>query len=139
MGLCLFFLFPSAAYLHHCFAASPVPQEYRQMGLWMKQNLPHIEEERVASRHPSIIFYSGAKILNPPYLPYVDKIEDLVTYLTHQKARYFVITSDLDSPTLDAYRFLLDETKSPTPGIRRLHNIEGKIKVSLFEILNPPR
>ena len=138
LGLCLFFVLPSAAYVHHCFSASPVPREYQEMGLWMKENLPHIEKERVASRHPSIIFYSGAKILNPPYLPYVDRLDDLLVYLKHQRARYFVIPSDLDSPTLDSYRDLLDETKKLPEGIRRVHTIEGKVKVALFEAVAGP-
>ena len=138
LGTCLFFALPSAGYVAYCVKGTPVPTEYQELGLWMKRNIPHIEEERVASRHPSIIYYSGAKILNPPYLPYVDKWEDLLSYLRHQHAKYFVVSSDLERPTLDAFRVLLKNPAGLPPSIHLLHTVKGRTTVVLFEVINPP-
>lgn len=136
LALCLLFALPSAWYIQHCIENSPVPQEYKELGTWMKQNIPEIEKEYVAARHPSIIYYSGAKLLEPPYLPYVDKMEDLITYMKHQNTRYFVVSDDLDSPSREAYRFLLDEAKDLPKGVKRTHSIQRRIKISLFEVSN---
>lgn len=132
-GVLLFFALASASYLKRV-VGDNAPYEYKELGLWMKRSIPHIKEERVAARHPSVIFYSGAKILNPPYLPYVEKFEDLLIYLRHQRAKYFVIGEDLERPTLDSYRFLLNEGETLRREISRVHTIQGRKKVILFEV-----
>ncbi len=134
-AMCLFLSLPSAVYIRHCLAEAPMPLEYKTLGIWMKQNLPHLEEERVASRHPSVIYYSGAEILHPPYLPYVEKFDNLLIYLKSQRTKYFVAGNDLEDPTFDAYRFLLDETQPPPRGTLRRHVVQGRIKLILYEVL----
>lgn len=123
----------SSIYVHKTVSENPLPLEYRALGLWMKQHIPGIADEKVASRHPSVVFYSGAKLMHPPYLPYVEKFEDLLTYLAHQNARYFVVSSDLESPTRDAYQTLLDESRPLPAGIHRKHTVASNIKVILYE------
>ncbi len=135
-GACSIFILASAWYLEKDIKNDPTTFEYKEMGTWMKNNIPRIEEERVASQHPSVIFYSGAKILNPPYLPYVDRFEDFLTYMAYQQAKYFVVSESLELPALESYRFLLDETKPLPPGISRKHTVKAKKKTILYEILN---
>ena len=132
LGVCVSLALLSGGYLHRVLASPFLPFEYKTMGLWMKQNLPHLEEERVASRQPAVSFYSGAKILK---LPYVDKLEDLLIFMSHQKAKYFVLSEDLDSPFLETYRPLLDETRPPPRGLIRKHVVDGRKKAILYEII----
>lgn len=129
----------SASYLRYVLQHANRMRENKELGLWMKNNIPEIREERIASRHPSVVFYSGGKILHPPYLPYVERMEDLRVYMKHQKARYFVVSDDLEQPTRDAYRSLLDEDKPLPPGIIRKFTVQGKNKAALFEIANDAR
>jgi len=133
LGSILFFTLLSAYYLQRNITQAPLPLENKEMGLWMKRNIPGIENERVASRHPSVNFYSGSKILD---LPYVDRLQDLLTFLRHQGAPYFVISEDLDHPFIDTYGFLLDDKTALSPGILRRHSVKGNQKMVLFEVLN---
>ena len=138
ISACLFFVVPSGWYVARTLTTTPVPLEYKEMGLWMKKNLPGIEKEPVAATHPSVNFYSGSKLLNPPHLPYVEKFEDFLTYMAHQKTKYFVVSDDLETSVLtESYRFLLDDTLPPPSGILRLHTVanEGK-KIILYQILS---
>gem|GEM_PF-1588068 len=133
---CLALAFASGLYLHRTYTQTQLPFEYKELGLWMKGNIPDIAEQFVVSRHPSVNFYAGAKILHPPFfLPYVERFDDLLTYMRHQKARYFVVSDDLEVPALDAYRFLLDESKPPPFGILRKHTVTGMRKLILYELL----
>lgn len=131
---CLLLALLSGWYLQRAVKNDPTAFEYKDLGLWMKENIPGIKEERVVSWHPSVNFYSGAKTLNYPYLPYVDKFDDFLVYMKHQRAKYFVIGDNLQIPTLDAYRFLLDETRPLPAGIIRKHTVTQKYKVTLLEI-----
>ena len=132
-GVCLLFCLPSAWYLHRTFTQFPMPFENKELGLWMKENIPHIEEEKVAARHRSVNYYAGAEIIK---LPYVEKFGDFLTYMAHQRARYFAVSEDLDQPILDSYRFLLDETKALPLGINRVHTVKGNHKIILYEIIS---
>jgi len=130
--VCLLFCFPSAWYLQRIFTEFPMPFENKELGLWMKNSIPGVEAETVAARHRSVNFYAGAQIIK---LPYVEKIEDLLTYLSHQRARYFVVSTDLDPPFLESYGFLLDEKIKLPRGIRRIHTVKGRNnKVILYEV-----
>ncbi len=131
LGVCLFLAFPSFAYVRRHLGSSPVPAEHQEMGLWMKRHIPKIAEEKLATRRPFISFYAGANYL---WLPYVDRFEDLLIYMKHQKAKYFVVSDDLDSPTIDSYRFLLDESLPPPSGLSRVHLVKGSWKVILYEV-----
>ncbi len=126
-----FFIFLSARYLLVTFLNAPLPMENKTMGIWMKENIPDINEQRVASRHPSVNFYSGSKILK---LPYVDDLNDLVTFLRHQRAKYFVVSENLDYPYSEAYRPLLVETGASLEGVTRRHVLEGRKKYFLYEV-----
>lgn len=131
LGVCLFFVFPSAWYLHRTLTNFPMTLESKEMGMWIRDNIPGVEKERVAARHPAVNFYSGAKFL---WLPYVDNLQDLKTYLPAQGARHLVVSSDLDSPFLEAYRPLLDETRPSLPGFIRRHVVTNGKKIILYEL-----
>lgn len=127
----LFFVGVSASRVHRTLRNISLPLAHKAMAFWMKENIPNISEEKVASRLAYVNFYSGAKILR---LPYVEKFEDLRTYLNLNRAKYFVVTEDLGAPQILSYRFLLDETKPLPPGMTRVHTVYGKKKAMLFEI-----
>ena len=131
LSLCLALALPSFAYVKRYFTATAFPFEHREMGLWMKDHLPRVEEETVVTHRPFAAFYSGGRYA---WLPYVDRLEDLLIYMHHLKARYFVVADDLDTPVLDSYRFLLDETKDPPPPLKRVHVVHGAHQVILYEI-----
>jgi len=131
LGICLMLVLPSGWYLRRVLIEYPMPFEYKELGRWMKQNLPGMESEGVLSRQPAVSFYSGARILK---LPYVDRIEDLRAYMGHQHAHYFVVSDDLDRPFLDAYRFLLDETRPAPQGLARIHTVKGARKLILYRV-----
>jgi len=131
LGLCLALALPSFGYLRRSSRTTTFPFEHREMGLWMKEHIPQIEEETVVTHRPFAAFYSGGRYA---WLPYVDRFEDLLTYMHHLKARYFVVADDLDTPVLDSYRFLLDETKDPPPTVKRVHIVHGVHQVILYEI-----
>lgn len=118
-------------YVSRYFAATTFPFEHQEMGLWMKENIPDIQKETVVTHRPFAAFYSGGGYA---WLPYVDQFEDLLTYMRSLKAKYFVVADDLDTPVLDSYRFLLDETENPPPGVSRVHVVHGNHKVILYRI-----
>ena len=127
----IFLLLPSIWYLHRSVQNTRFPWEHKELGLWMRKNIPQIKEEGVAAQGTFVNYYSGARILR---LPYVEKFEDLLIYMAHQKAKYFVVSEDLEGPTKDSYRFLLDETKPPPAGVVRKQVLKGKTKMILYEI-----
>lgn len=129
--ICFFLAIPSAWYLKRVLMDYPMPFEYKELGLWMKQNLPEVESESILSRQPSVSFYSEGRIRK---LPYVDRIEDLLTYMNHVGAKYFVVADDLDRPFLDTYRPLLDEAKPAPPGLTRVHTVKGVRKLILYQV-----
>ncbi len=130
LGICLFLALLSFFYVKRVAGGSYLPVEYKELGLWMKKHIPQTDRETVASRQPAVSFYSGAGILK---LPYVDKFEDLLTFMAHQNARYFAVADDMDLPHRFTYQPLLDETKPLPRGIARVHTIKGKRTVALFE------
>lgn len=132
-GLCFFLALPSGWYLHKNLSRPDLLLEHQELGLWMKENIPHIENVKVASGRPFVGYYSGAKFHD---LPYVEKFEDLLTFLNHQKTKFFVVGEDLDEPLLGAYRFLLDEDKPLPLGVVRRYILKGRYKLILYEI-NP--
>lgn len=135
-GICLFFACLSAGYVYRTLLSFPPPLEYKEMGLWMKENIPHIDDELVAAAHPSVNFYSKAGLLKEPYFPYVENFSDFLIFMAHHKAKYFVVSDDFHTPILmESYRFLLDETHPPPPGILRLHTVvRGNQKIILYKI-----
>ena len=136
LAVCLFFACFSGTYLHRTLTHTRLPMENKEMGLWMKENIPHIEDEYVASVQPSVSFYSGARILT---LPYVDQLEDLLTYLDHHQAKYFVVSEDIHPIYLEAYGFLLDATSPSPPGIAVKHVVRGRNKMILYEVKEDAR
>ena len=129
--LIVFFAVFSAAYLSDKIRHIPMPYEERDFGWWIKDQIPGIQEEYVASQSPAVSFYSGSKILR---LPYAGSLEDLKTYLKHKKARYFVVNENDHSIYQEAYGFLLDETKPPPEGLIRRHATKAGKKIMLYEI-----
>lgn len=131
-GLCLLLALPSAWYLGHVHRHGDFPSEDKALGLWMKKNIPAIGQEGVASQAQFVNFYSGSKIVT---LPSVEKFEDFLNYMAYKKAKYFVVSDDFEESLKESYGFLLDETKSPPPGISRRKVWRGeKKKMILYEI-----
>jgi len=136
-GVCFLLAAASIGYMHRTLSSTPPPLEYKEMGLWMKKNIPGIEEERAVSIHPALNFYSGARLLGPEtVLPYVEKLDDFLIYMAHKKARYFAVSDDSETPLLtESYRFLLDETQPLPARLRRLHTVvKENRKMVLYEI-----
>ena len=132
--LLLFLGIPSVWYIRQGIRNVSFPTEDKTLGFWMKANIPNVTEEKVASQTHYASFYAGARIL---WLPYVEKFEDLYIFMAHQHAKYFIVSEDFDHPVLDAYQFLLDESKAPPKGILRRFSVKGKKKMILYEIQNP--
>lgn len=129
--LCLVLFLPSLWYLNRSVQKSDFHSGEKELGLWMKKSIPHIDEEPVATQNHYVNYYSGSRILK---LPYVEKFEDFLTYMALQKAKYFVVTEKWDPPVLDSYRFLLDEKSAPQ-GIIPRHTVLGdNEKTILYEI-----
>ena len=133
-GIVLGLTFSSAGYLYHALNGISLPLEHREMGIWMKENIPGIDHEKVVTEHPFVHFYSGASYA---FIPYTASFEDFRTYLRHLPAKYFVISQDFDPIYLESFGFLLDESKALPVGVKRLHTVSGKNKMVLFEIENP--
>lgn len=131
LGVCFLFALPSASYLHRVIKNTDLPIEHKELGQWMRKNIPGIEKEWVVSQSPFIYFYAGAKMAR---LPYVEKFEDFLAFMAHRQARYFVASQDLEPPVLDSYRFLLDERRPPPRGISRRYVLSRKRKMILYEI-----
>ncbi len=127
---CLLFVLPSVWYVPRTIRLSPVPAAARQMGAWMKDNIPDIAAARVASRHPAPTYYATS---NHVWLPYAENWEDLKTYLAYQGARYFLVSSDMDEPLLGRYKPLLDENAAAPSGFSRLHAVPGNPKMVLYQ------
>ncbi len=135
LAFCLLLAVPSVWYLHRTITEFPISSQAKELGFWMRENLPSLEREAVVAGFPAVNFYSGTKILN---LPYVDSVADLRIYMAYQRARYLVVSSDLARPFDEAYRPFLDE-KTPLPaGFERKKIIAGRQKIFLYELSAVP-
>lgn len=131
----LLLLLPSVWYVEHVLPKGDFPFDEKEFGLWMKKNIPFIENEKVASHAYSVNFYAGSQFL---WLPYAEKFGDFLIYMDHQKAKYFVVSDDLEEPVKQSYLFLLDETQPLPHGISRRYTLQGKNKkMILYEISTP--
>ncbi len=133
-GLCGVLALGSAYYVGRCLRASDPPRHYQEMGLWMSKNIPGISSARTAAQDPYVNFFSGSKLLA---LPHVHRIEDLLAFLRHRGAKYFVIGEDLYAPLSGCYAFLARaNSRAPLPAGIALRHVGGtKKKVFLYEVL----
>jgi len=131
---CVLMALPSVFYVARSIQLTQPPREHYDLGLWMKAHIPDIRSETIAAQVPYAAFYSGAGILR---LPYVENFSDLLVYLRHHKARYFVVGDDLDTPTLNSYRFLLTDGVNPAmpPSIRLRHAVKERKNIFLYEVM----
>ena len=130
-ALCVLFVMISFFRLHRNLSHLTLPVEQRELGLWMKANLPEIERERVAAYTPFVNFYSGAKILK---LPYVEGLEDLFIYLRTYQTKYFVVSEKMDSHYQESYGSLLDEARPLPAELVRVRTASGRKKTVLFKL-----
>jgi len=131
LSVCVFFAAFSGGYIQYSVSKNLLPWEYQKLGVWMKTHIPGIENQKVLAREPFVNFYSGSKIMK---LPYVEKLEDLLFYMRHHQAKYFVVGEDLDLPMRDTYLSLLDDSASFPEDVSRRHIVQGRQKVILYEI-----
>lgn len=129
--LFVFFLSFATVYAADKILHVRMPYEEKDFGLWMKNHLPRIQEEYVASQSPAVNFYSGSKILR---LPYAETFEDLRRYLKYKRARYFVVSENDHSIYRKAYGFLLKDSRPLPPGIHLRYTGGGTKKMRLYEI-----
>ena len=132
LAFCALLALPSAGYLRRILTQFPAAFEYQELGLWMRKNIPQIENETIASRQPAVSFYSGGRILK---LPYVHEIENLMTFMKFRGAKYFVVSDNPDLPYPSAYDLLLDETRLPPPGLSREYVLHGRHKLILYKLV----
>ncbi len=81
-----YFFFP--ALQNYLFLPKDYTQkEFKQMGLWMKENIPNIENETVYSRKPEVTFYAGSRW---QVVPDVDSYEQLFSIMEKNNSKYLI-------------------------------------------------
>jgi len=105
--------------------------EHTQMGLWMKKNIPDVEDALMASVKPFVAFHANSHFTSPPAAQDYEKFlrlmkADQIKYLIADK-RFFV-------PAFPHFEFLMEE-KAGHPGLKAIHVIRAPIKIILYRIL----
>ena len=114
---------------------SPVSQykqtmaQYKQMGLWMKNNIGDIGEKKVACTNEfCTIFYSGGI---PVDTPFEENYGNFIESLKSKRVDYLIISGETirRRPYL---KFLLND-REKYQGLIKVHVIEGPKKVILYK------
>ena len=114
---------------YHAVLLTDEPLEHREAGLWMRNNIPSIEETSIASRKPFVSYYSGAGFvdglhessspLDPGLAP-----DEFIKTIKKRGANYLIV----DKRYLINYRpqlaSLLDPDEAKEISLTPLHVIE---------------
>lgn len=115
----------SAPLIYAQFAYSFEPIEYKDAGLWLKDNTP--QNSIVMSRKPEIAFYADRTWRVLPYANY----SSTMAYARQEGVNYLVFDERL-SKLRPQLTFLLDEDK--TPDDLKLVHVQNCYKVMVYEL-----
>lgn len=107
-----------------------LPLEYKQVGLWMKDNIQDIEKKRIFSRKPWVAFYAGGKFIK---IPFEEDYSEFIDILKRRKGDYLVIDERLIPSLRPHLKFLLDD-QAKHKGLVRVYVIEKPKKIILYRI-----
>ncbi|MBI4812179.1 glycosyltransferase family 39 protein [Candidatus Falkowbacteria bacterium] len=85
-------------------------KEFKQMGLWMNENTPNIEQKTVYSRKPEVAFYAGSKW---QIVPNVDSYEQLFSAMKKNNIQYLVVDDRYFKAARPQFNDLLSPDKAP--------------------------
>ncbi|MBN2325866.1 MAG: phospholipid carrier-dependent glycosyltransferase [Candidatus Omnitrophica bacterium] len=120
---------------------SNLPLEHKQMGIWMKENLPISADVRITHRNPWVSFYAGGCHARTPdfdvNLSREERTEKLVHWCREVGVRYIVIDERMTLPNMPGLGFLLEEDQ-PHHGLRWIKTIEDESspKIVLYALQN---
>jgi 4-amino-4-deoxy-L-arabinose transferase-like glycosyltransferase len=111
-------------------AKETLPFEYKEIGLWMKNNIRDIEDKKISSRESLITFYSQGQWL---YMPFVENYAQMINRLKEEKVDYLIIDERTIPQRRPHLAFLLNENQEH-PGLIKVHVIEKPKKIILYAL-----
>lgn len=111
-------------------AKETLPFEYKEIGLWMKNNIEDIEDKKVSSRESLITFYSQGRWL---YIPFLENYAQLINRLKEEKVDYLIIDERTIPQRRPHLAFLLNENRKHA-GLTKVHVIEKPKKIILYAL-----
>lgn len=109
-GFMIFYLFFPALQNYLFLPKDYNEKEFRIMGLWMKQNIPNMENEMVITRKPDTIFYSGGLF---QIFPDVATFDDLFALMKANNTKYIIADDRYFASSRPQFADLLDPQKAP--------------------------
>ena len=85
-------LFLKDSFKEYVVSKNEMPYEYKEMGVWLKQNIDGIEHKVIMSRRPFVSFYAGSKWIS---IPYGVNSLDLLNFLKKETVEYLIIDERL--------------------------------------------
>jgi len=106
--------------------------EHKEMGIWMKENIPDIDNKVVVSRKAFVPFYSGAIY---KALPWVENRFELFHYLDNVKADYLIVDTRYFRFLRPRIEYLLDTSRhfEPIEPIKTIENKKHKVVLYKFK------
>jgi len=112
---------------------SSLPLEHKQMGLWMKKNLPITPTTKISHRNPWVSFYAEGCHRRTPDLPTPD---ELIRKCRELGIEYLIVDDRITKAFMPQYTPLLDNRKLHD-GLELLHEIKGALpKIDLYRVLS---
>jgi len=129
--LVLISLFPPFI-AYYSFFLSDQPVEYKNAGLWLKDNAPE-KHPVIMSRKPWIAFYADGIYVALPYANYTDTM----IYAKHKNVDYVVIDERFIPERRPQLAYLLNESNAPK-NLKLVYKNEEKPnrKILIYKILN---
>ena len=109
----------------------PYRPELKEMGLWMKENIPDVKDKRICTLWPMIIFYCEGQQFTR--MRYCDDYIELIGYLRTGKFDYLIIDEYGISTYRPQFIFLLDDEKERA-GLSIAHTINTPQKIILYKV-----
>lgn len=107
------------------------PREWKEMGMWMRDNIPNIEQGIVLARKPDVSFYSGARFES---IPDVSPIE-LARYMKEKGIQYVVIDNRFSLEDRRQFLPLLDDSLKIS-SLKPIHSaVFYQKKIVLYKVL----
>ena len=95
-------------------------KEFKQMGVWIRENHPEAKDQPMLTRKPATAFYAGAQFVD---LPLKKSIRELIDFMRSKKIKYLTIDQRYvltESPQLAD---LIDPSKTPRD-LELIHSID---------------
>ena len=126
-----FFLLSTGHWTVKQIKAGVLKPEHKNMGLWMKENIPDITNKRIGALVPATVFYSGAQAFAK--LLCFEKYSEFMHYVKKHKVDYIIIGERAFSKDRPQFAFLLEDEKKH-PGLAWIHTIKGAKKIILYKV-----